>query len=104
VLRRTAAQAPARCGVHRLIAEDAEVMGRVQRILYLWANPTHAVISLFRRGYAGSQARKLNQQLITDTDDFTAAFPKNISAYADAEPEAFQMEQHFDSFKNQGQV
>lgn len=67
-----------------------------EKIVYLYGDPTRAIMSLDRRGWFLIQGRK------TRTDPFPHPFPKNLKQYVDDMSEDFfQFEKHFDSFYKQ---
>jgi len=69
---------------------------RPQKVVYLYGDPTRAIMSLDRRGWFMIQARK------TRTDPFPHPFPKNLKQYVDdAQEDFFQFEKHFDSYYQQ---
>ena len=82
----------------RLMREKASHMLKnppVSRILYVYDDPTDAVMSLFRRGYNWDQLDK------TRSDLPAPASPETLQEYADREDDPFQFEAHFDSFATQ---
>ena len=82
----------------RLMREKASHMLKnppVARILYVYDDPTDAVMSLFRRGYNWDQLDKTRSELPAP------ASPETVREYADRADEPFQFEAHFDSFATQ---
>ena len=82
----------------RLMREKASHMLKnppVSRILYVYDDPTDAVMSLFRRGYNWDQLDK------TRSDLPAPASPETLQEYAEREDDPFQFEAHFDSFATQ---
>ena len=82
----------------RLMREKASHMLKnppVARILYVYDDPTDAVMSLFRRGYNWDQLDKTRSELPAP------ASPETVREYADRDDEPFQFEAHFDSFASQ---
>jgi hypothetical protein len=78
----------------------AKPIENVRRILYIWGDPTHAVVSHYRRGWANVQASK------TRTDPFAEGgywgkeyMPSTLEAYAERPgEEMFQFEKHIESY------
>ena len=82
----------------RLMREKASHMLKnppVSRILYVYDDPTDAVMSLFRRGYNWDQLDK------TRSDLPAPASPETLQEYAEREDDPFEFEAHFDSFARQ---
>ena len=87
---------------NRLVADHAEQLTDVKRILYLWGNPIHAVASLYRRGYQVTQAMKTRSETFPDGSHSKAAseraVPGTIEAYAASKYDIFQMQKHIESY------
>ena len=87
---------------NRLVADHAEQLTDVKRILYLWGNPMHAVASLYRRGYQVTQAMKTRSEPFPDGSHSKAAseraVPRTIEAYAASKYDIFQMQKHIESY------
>ena len=87
---------------NRLVADHAEQLKDVKRILYLWGNPMHAVASLYRRGYQVTQAMKTRSEPFPDGSHSKAAseraVPRTIEAYAASKYDIFQMQKHIESY------
>lgn len=82
----------------RLMREKASHMFKnppVARILYVYDDPTDAVMSLFRRGYNWDQQDKTRSELPAPVS------PETLREYADRDDDPFQFEAHFDSFAAQ---
>ena len=82
----------------RLMSEKAShLMKRpqVSRILYVYDDPTDAVMSLFRNGYSWDQLEKTRRELTAPNA------PETVHEYAERKDDPFQLEAHFDSFASQ---
>jgi len=80
----------------KLIGSASFRRGKPQKIVYMYGDPTRAIMSLDRRGWFMIQARK------TRSDPFPHPFPKNLKQYVDdMQEEFFQFEKHFDSYYQQ---
>merc|ERR1719181_2540875 len=85
----------------RLKLEHGAQLWSVEKVLYLWGNPRHAVESLYKRGYATLQAEKLHQYALNDKLAFESRFPKSVWGYAKRSKEPFEFEAHYDGFRAQ---
>jgi len=86
----------------RLVAEYPEKMANVNRILYLWGEPTRTLKSIYRRGYQTFMAQKTRSDHFEgSTFDANVAFwgvPKNLDEYANASHDTFEMQKHLESY------
>ena len=86
----------------RLVAEYPEKMKNVNRILYLWGEPTRTLKSIYRRGYQTFMAQKTRSDHFEgSTFDANTAFwgvPKNLDEYANASHDTFEMQKHLESY------
>lgn len=79
----------------RLVVEHAADMDSIERILYIYGDPSHAVLSHYRRGFAKEQANE------TRSEPMKWKFPPTVERYASTRYDAFQFQRHFDSFLQQ---
>ena len=92
----------------RLVAEHGEAMSHVNRILYIWGEPTRTLKSIYHKGYETFMATHSRQDGLPATHDIqagtfdaNAAFwdvPHNLAAYADAPTDVFEMQLHLESY------
>jgi len=86
----------------RLVAEHPEKIANVNRILYLWGEPTRTLKSIYRRGYQTFMAQKTRSDHFEgNTFDSNIAFwgvPKNLDEYANATHDVFEMQKHIESY------
>ena len=81
---------------------STEKMKNVNRILYLWGEPTRTLKSIYRRGYQTFMAQKTRSDHFEgSTFDANTAFwgvPKNLDEYANASHDTFEMQKHLESY------
>jgi hypothetical protein len=86
----------------RLVAEQPEKIANVNRILYLWGEPTRTLKSIYRRGYQTFMAQRTRSDHFEgSTFDANVAFwgvPKNLDEYANASHDTFEMQKHLESY------
>jgi len=86
----------------RLVSEQPEKIANVNRILYLWGEPTRTLKSIYRRGYQTFMAQKTRSDHFEgSTFDANVAFwgvPKNLDEYANASHDTFEMQKHIESY------
>ena len=86
----------------RLVAEQPEKIANVNRILYLWGEPSRTLKSIYRRGYQTFMAQKTRSDHFEgSTFDANVAFwgvPKNLDEYANASHDTFEMQKHLESY------
>jgi hypothetical protein len=86
----------------RLVAEHRDSVANVNRILYIWGEPTRTLKTIYRRGYQTFMAQKTRSDHFDgNTYNPNVAFwgvPRNLDEYANATHDVFEMQKHLESY------